>query len=131
MSPVYGFVGALLATVALLVGVALTGRMRKIRAHIGFVVCAVTSLGVAIYFAIRVGEVYDVEAAGRITPIHLTLARITTAAYLWPLLTGPLAARGKVRPIVHRSGAWAALVLTVAATVTGIMMLAGAERFAS
>lgn len=128
MSPEYGFLGALLVTVALLTGAAFTGRARKIRAHVSFVLAAVSSLAVAIFFALEVGELYDLEKAGRITPIHLTLARITTVAYLWPLLTGPLAARGKIRPRIHRAGAWLALVLTLAATVTGVMMLAGAER---
>ena len=73
------------------------------------------------------GEIYDLEAAGRITPIHLGLARLTTAAYLWPLITGPLAARGKVSRKAHHVGAYVALGLTVAATVTGVMMLMGAE----
>ena len=128
MSPEYGFLGALLVTVALLAGAAFTGRARKIRAHVCFVLAAVSSLAVAIVFAIKLGEHYDLEKAGRITPIHLTLARVTTAFYLWPIVTGPLAARGLVRPRLHRAGAWIALVLTLAATVTGIMMLAGAER---
>ncbi len=115
-------------TVGLLVGAAFTGRARKIRAHVSFVVAAVSSLGIAIYFALQVGELYDLEKAGRITPIHLNLARITTAFYLWPILTGPLVARGVIRPRIHRAGAWIALILTLAATVTGVMMLAGAER---
>ena len=128
MSPVYGFLGALLVTVGLLTGAAVTGRARKIRAHVGFVSGAVLGLAVAIYFAIQTGKLYDLEKAGVITPIHLTLARVTTASYLWPLLTGPFAARGKINPKLHRAGAWLALLLTLAATVTGVMMLAGAER---
>ena len=128
MSAEYGFLGALLVTVGFLVGAAFTGRARKIRAHVGFVAAAVASLGVAIFFAIEVGELYDLEKAGAITPIHLGLARITTAFYLWPLITGPLAARGMIRPRIHRVGAWLTLLLTLAATVTGVMMLAGAER---
>ncbi|QDV05692.1 hypothetical protein Poly30_11920 [Planctomycetes bacterium Poly30] len=128
MSPVYGFLGALLVTVGMLVGAAITGRKRKIPMHIAFVTAAVSGLGVAIYFALKVGELYDLEKAGMITPIHLTLARVTTAAYLWPLVTGPLAMRGKIRPRIHHFGAYVALVLTLAATVTGVMMLYGAER---
>ena len=99
-----------------------------IRAHVRFVLLAVTGLAVAIVFALRVGELYDLEAAGRITPIHLGLARFTTFLYLWPLTTGPLAHFGKVPRSVHRLGAWLALLSTLAATVTGVMMLLGAER---
>lgn len=128
MGPEIGFLTALLVTVAFLGGAAVTGRRRQIKAHVGFVGLSVASLAVAIVFAIRLGEYYDLEAAGRITPIHLTLARVTTLVYLWPLVTGPLAARGKIAPRIHRAGAWTALLLTVAATVTGVLMLMGAER---
>lgn len=123
-----GFLTALLVTVGFLVGAMITGRARRIGAHVRFVACAVLTLGVAIYFALEVGKLYDLEAAGRITPIHLGLARVTTALYLWPLVTGPLAYRGMVPRRVHRVGAWLALAATLAATVTGVMMLMGAER---
>lgn len=128
MDPVAAFLGALLTTVAFLLGAAVMGRKRLIKQHVVLVACAVTSLAVAIVFALRVGEVYDLEKAGVITPIHLNLARFTTAMYLWPLITGPLAAKGKVAPRVHRIGAYTALGLTIAATVTGVLMLMGAER---
>jgi len=127
MGPIGGFVTSLLVTVAFLVAAAWTGRLRRIRAHVALVSSSVASLAVAIYFALRVGEIYDLEAAGIITPIHLNLARVTTLAYLWPLITGPLAARGQVAPRVHHLGAYVALGLTVAATITGVMMLMGAE----
>ena len=89
---------------------------------------ALTGLGIAIFFALKVGELYDLEKAGLITPIHLTLARVTTASYLWPLVTWPLVRRGKLRPRIHHLGAYVAFALTIAATVTGMMMLYGAER---
>ena len=127
MEPVPAFLTALVTTVVFLVGAAVMGRKRLIKQHVILVGCAVVSLGVAIVFALRVGEIYDLEAAGAITPIHLNLARITTAAYLWPLLTGPLAVKGRVSPRVHRTGAYVAIVLTLAATVTGALMLMGAE----
>ncbi|MEC7231970.1 MAG: hypothetical protein VXZ39_14495 [Planctomycetota bacterium] len=126
--PEAGFLAALLTTVGFLIGAAITGRRRRIGAHARFVLAAVASLGVAIWFALALGELYDLEAAGDITPIHLGLARATTAVYLWPLLTGPLAYKGLIPSGVHRTGAWLALVMTVAATVTGVMMLLGAER---
>jgi hypothetical protein len=130
LRPEYGFLGSLMGTVVMLAGAAFTGRARRIRAHVGFVAAAVTGLAIAIYFALQVGQLYDLEKAGMITPIHLTLARVTTASFLWPLLTGPLAARKMVSPRVHRLGAWIALILTLASTVTGMMMLYGAERLA-
>ena len=40
-----------------------------------FVLAAVAGLGVAIWFALALGELYDLEAAGDITPGHLGLAR--------------------------------------------------------
>ena len=128
--PEAGFLTALLATVGFLVAAAIAGKRRRIRTHVRFVLAAVAGLGVAIWFALALGELYDLEAAGDITPIHLGLARITTAVYLWPLLTGPLVHKGRIPAGVHRTGAWLALVLTVAATVTGVMMLLGAERLA-
>lgn len=128
MNPEIGFVAALATTVALLVGGAVTGRRRIMRLHIPFVLSAVASLGVAIWFALKVGTLYDLEAAGRITPIHLGLAKVTTLLYVWPLSTGPLAYRGKIPLWIHRAGAWTALILTVVATITGIWMLALAER---
>lgn len=126
--PEAGFLTALLVTVGFLLGAAVTGRARRIRAHVRFVMGAVAGLGVAIWFALALGELYDLEAAGRITPIHLTLARVTTATYLWPLITGPLAYKGRIPTGIHRTGAWLALVMTLASTATGVMMLMGAER---
>ena len=71
--PEAGFLTALLATVGFLVGAAITGRRRRIGAHVRFVLAAVAGLGVAIWFALALGELYDLEAAGDITPIHLGL----------------------------------------------------------
>lgn len=126
--PEIGFVTALLLTVAFLVGVIVTGKTRRMRAHVAFVTLAVCGLGVAVYFALRTGELYDLEAAGRITPIHLNLARTTTFLYLWPLVTGPLVWSGRLGPRIHRTGAWLVIALTLASTVTGVWMLLGAER---
>ncbi len=123
-----GFLTALLATVVFLVLAAVKGHQRRIRIHVAFVGCALASLAVTIMFALRVGELYDLEAAGVITPIHLGIARVTTVVFLWPLVTGPMLMRGWVKPRLHRIGAYLALGLTIAATVTGVLMLMGAER---
>ncbi len=123
-----GFLTALLATVVFLGLAAVKGHQRQIRTHIALVGCALASLVVTIVFALRVGELYDLEAAGVITPIHLMIARVTTVVFLWPLITGPLLLRGWIKPRLHRIGAYLALGMTIAATVTGVMMLMGAER---
>ena len=70
MGPVAGFIAALLVTVGFLVGAALTGRFRRIRAHVLMVLGSVVSLGVAIYYALSVGDVYDLEAGRRRHAAH-------------------------------------------------------------
>lgn len=128
MNPEIGFIGLLGFTVACLACAAWTGRRRRIRPHLIAVLGAVLGLVGAIAFALRVGERYDLATAGVITPVHLTLARIATAAYLGPLITGPLVLAGRLRGRWHHRLAWTAIVLTVAATVTGAWMLLAAER---
>jgi len=123
-----GFLAALVQTVLLLIAAAIAGRRRRIRGHVLLVACAVASLGVAIYFALQTGKLYDLETAGIITPIHLTLARVTTAFYLAPLITGPLAYTGRIDRRIHRALAWTAIALTLASTGTGVAMIAGATR---
>lgn len=130
MSPEAAFLGLLGATVGFLSLAAWYGRKRRIPLHLVFVACSLVSLGAAIVFALRVGERYDLEAAGLITPVHLTLARIATASYLGPLVTGPLVLAGRLRGPVHHRLAWLAFGLTVAATITGAWMLLAAERLA-
>ncbi|MCA9002739.1 MAG: hypothetical protein KDB61_12505, partial [Planctomycetes bacterium] len=78
MTAEIGFVGFLLLTVALLGGVAITGLKAKRRLHLKLVVATVISLAVAIRYALLVGEHYDLESAGAITPIHMTMARVAT-----------------------------------------------------
>ena len=126
--PEIGFLASLLATVAFLLLAAVAGRRRRIRVHVSFVACAVLGLGTAVYFALKTGELYALDSAGAITPIHLPLARVTTLFYLWPLITGPLAWKRRSSPRIHRAGAWTVLALTLAATGTGIAMLLSAER---
>lgn len=129
MTATTGFLFFLGLTVALLIAVAITGFTKRIALHIPLVIASVASLGGAIVYALRLGELYDLEAAGPITPIHLTLAKIATAAYLLPLVTGlqALFARTGHNRKRHRIAAFIALGLTVAATVTGAWMLLAAE----
>jgi hypothetical protein len=130
LSPEAAFLTLLGATVALLSLAAWNGRKRRIPLHLVFVACSLGCLAAAIVFALRVGERYDLAAAGMITPVHLTLARVATASYLGPLVTGPLVLRGRLRGRVHHRFAWLAFGLTVAATITGAWMLLAAPRIA-
>ena len=127
MTPEITFIGLLVVTVGFLLGAAITGRRKTPRPHLAFVACAVLSLAGAIAAALRLGDLYDLEAAGWITPVHLTIARIATAAYLIPLTTGPLVWSGRMGASWHRRGAWLAIGLTLIATFTGAWMLLAAE----
>ena len=126
--PELGFVACLLATVAALAAVVVTGKSHRRRAHVAFVGVALVGLGASIAFALRLGELYDLEAAGPITPVHLALAKVTTAALLLPIATGALHWNGRVPRRVHASVAWLALLLVAVTTVTGTWMILAAER---
>jgi len=128
LNPEVGFIGLLAFTVVCLAVAAWTGRQRRLRPHLTAVTLAVLGLAGAIAFALRVGERYDLASAGVITPVHLALARVATASYLGPLVTGPLVLAGRLRGRLHHRLAWTAIALTVAATVTGAWMLLAAER---
>lgn len=128
MTPVTGFFVLLLLTVAALGVVVYTGLRRMRRLHVPMVLLALALLGGAIVYALRVGEIYDLEAAGAITPIHLNLARITTVCYLLPAITGVLTWRNERWRKLHGRLAWTIVALTIITTITGAMMLMGAER---
>ncbi|QDU84097.1 hypothetical protein Pla163_12000 [Planctomycetes bacterium Pla163] len=128
MTPIVGFFVFLLLTVAALGVVVATGLRRRRRLHVTFVIVALGLLGGAIVYALRVGEIYDLEAAGAITPIHLNLARITTVCYLLPAITGVLTWRDERWRKLHGRLAWTIVALTIVTTITGAMMLMGAER---
>ncbi len=128
MSPEPVFLGFLGLTVLLLVAVAITGKRKRLRAHVVLVGAAVGSLGAAIYFALRVGQRYDLEAAGSITPIHMTMARVATASYLLPLISGMMTWRDRRYRRWHGRFAVLVIAMTVAATVTGALMLWMAPR---
>ena len=123
MTPEAVFLGLLGLTVALLGGVAWTGRQRRLRPHLILVACAVASLALAIVAALRVGERYDLAAASWITPVHLGIARVATVSFMVPLVTGPFVVASRLRPRLHHWAAWAAIGLTVAAAATGAWML--------
>lgn len=123
-----GFVACLALTLVLLACVVKTGLAARRRVHIPCVAATLVALGATIFYAERMGEHYDLAAAGLITPVHLWLAKATTLAYLAPLATGVATIRdARWRPR-HRACAFAVLGLTVATAVTGTWMLLAAER---
>lgn len=127
MSPTLGFILFLAVTLALLGAVVVTGLRARRSAHVKFVIGAVASLGVTIYFAEQLGELYDLASAGRITPIHLALAKATVVAYLLPVITGVMTWRSVRHKKMHARMAWTVLALTVATATTGVMMIAWSD----
>ena len=123
-----GFIGFLALTLVLLAAVVRTGLSARRRLHIPCVAATLLALGTTIYFAVQMGEHYDLHSAGAITPIHLWLAKLTTLAYLAPLGTGLLTIRDPTWRARHRVCALVVLALTVLTAVTGTWMVLAAER---
>jgi len=123
-----GFPVFLGVTVLLLVAVVITGLRGRVRVHLPLVGLAVASLGVTIWFAEQLGDHYDLDAAGAITPVHLAIAKITTLGYLAPLITGVMTLRDRRHKRLHRTLAFVVLGLTAVTAVTGSLMLMAAER---
>lgn len=121
------FAASLAVTLALLGFVVATGLRAQRRAHLTLVACAVAGLGITIYFAEKLGEGYDLAAAGWVTPLHLTIAKVATAAYLLPVVTGWRTLRDpRFRPW-HRRAAYLVLALSVLTAATGTWMVVAAE----
>lgn len=117
------FVVAFALTVVLLgIAVAL-GFLRKRKTHVAFVLATVGALGVTIYYAYELGKIRDLAAAGWITPFHLTLAKVTTAALLLPVVTGLRVWNHPEAKPLHRKFAYLALGLVVASAITGFWMI--------
>ncbi|MCZ6596446.1 MAG: hypothetical protein O7B99_02285, partial [Planctomycetota bacterium] len=119
MSTLTAFIAFLVLTVVLLVGVVATGLRARRRIHIPLVVLTVLSLAGTIWFAEKLGKLYDLDAAGRIKDVHLFLAKATTAAYLLPITTGVMTVRRARFRRLHRRVAFTVLALTVVTLVTG------------
>jgi hypothetical protein len=126
VTPQIGFPTFLVVTVLLLAAVVVTGLKGRLRPHLVLVALALASLGTTIFFAERLGRYYDLEAAGAIMPIHLTLAKITTLGYLLPLVTGVLTLRDRGWKKRHLACALVILAMTVLTTVTGTWMVLAA-----
>lgn len=130
MSPELGFVAFLALTLVLLGVVVATGLAARRRVHLTAVGLAVAALGTTIFFAEKMGDHYDLAAAGAITPVHLAIAKLTTLAYLAPVVTGLLTIRDARWRGRHRLCAFLVLAMTVATAVTGTWMVLAAPRFA-
>ena len=128
MDPDLGFPLFLGLTVAILALVVWTGVKGRVRLHLPLVGSALASLGVTIWFAERLGERYDLEGAGLITPVHLTVAKVTTLAYLLPIATGLRTLRDRRHKRLHFRAAMLVLGMTLLTAVTGTWMLLSAER---
>jgi hypothetical protein len=127
MDPTLRFFALLLATVAVLIATVITGLKRRRGLHFACVGTAVALLAGSIWAARLLGDHYDLESAGWITPLHLGLAKLTTALYLLPLLTGVLTLRNPVHRPRHRLAAFLVLGLTLLTTATGAWMLLAAR----
>jgi hypothetical protein len=123
LSAVSGFSLCLAATLVFLGCAVTTGLKARRRLHITSVACAVTMLALSIYFALKLGQLYDIQAAGVITPIHLMLARVTTASYLLPIATGLRTIFVPRTRTLHRKVALLVLSMTVLTAITGTIML--------
>ena len=128
MGPAFAFALSLAATLALLALVVVTGVRARVRAHMALVAAAVSSLGVTIFFAERLGEHYDLEKAGAITPVHLALAKLATFSYLLPIVTGIRTWRDRSRRRLHFWSAMFVLALTVLTAITGTWMVLASPR---
>lgn len=131
MTATLGFTASLISTVLVLLLVVLTGRASKRRQHLTLVAVAVVLLGITIYYAEKLGEEYDLESAGVITPIHLTMAKLTVFAYLAPVVTGIMTLRNIRMRKIHGRIAYVILALTGATFATGLAMILAAEPLAT
>ena len=128
MSPGVRFVLSLAATLVLLGAVVFTGFKARRRMHISLVLATLASLGATIFLAIELGELYDLESAGLIYPVHRALALTAVVSFLLPVSTGLWTLRDASRRKLHRVAALVALTLTVATAVTGVWMISVSER---
>lgn len=126
MNPGAGFVIFLFVTLVCLGFAVVTGRAAKRKKHLCWVSGAVLGLLVSVYYAERLGELYDLESAGWIYPFHLLIARVSTASYLVVICSGIATIRQSSRRKTHGRIAYSVLGLTVLTAVTGVWMISAA-----
>ncbi len=130
MSHPLGFVLFLVLTLGCLAGAVSSGLRAKRRVHLACVAGALACLGVTIYHAFGVGKLYDLAAAGWITPVHMWMAKIATASYLLPAASGLRTIFHPPTRRLHRKLAFVVLTLTVLTAITGTWMLLASPRLA-
>ncbi len=123
MTPTVGFPVSLGVTVLLLVCVVITGLGGRVKLHIPLVFATVLALATAIFFAEKLGKLFDLAATGTLWTVHLALAKTATAAYLLPITTGVLTLRDRKHRRLHFWCAMITLALTVATAITGTWMI--------
>jgi hypothetical protein len=126
MTAATGFGLFLVVTLILLGAVVVTGKRSLRRRHLTLVVLAFVGLGLAIYYAEKLGDEYDLDSAGSIYPVHLAFAKSTVYAYLLPIITGILTIKGKCKRTTHGRVAVAVILLTVVTAVTGLWLVLAA-----
>ncbi len=130
MDAVTGFLLFLGLTLAALGVVVVSGFRARRNVHIPAVVCAVVLLLVTIYYAEQLGTQYDLETAGAIYPVHLFFAKVTTPAYLLPIVTGIRTLKKPAGLRWHKRMAFLILLLTVVTAATGTAMVFMADPIA-
>ncbi len=119
----HGFLGSLITTLVLLAVVVRSGKSKSLAIHVPAVLLTLAALAFTIVFAKKLGPHYDLHAAGVITPIHLWIAKLATAAYLAPLVTGLMTWRDRKWRSLHGKLAFTTIALTVVTALTGTLML--------
>jgi len=127
MFPAVGFLLFLVITLVFLSVAVVTGLKASRKRHFVAVAGAVISLLITIYWAERLGTLYDLDEAGFMTPLHLTVAKATSVAYLLPVITGLRTIKNSEGRKFHGRIAFGVLILTVFTAVTGVLMVLMSE----
>jgi len=127
LTALFWFLLFLVLTLACLAGAVSSGLRAKRRVHLSCVAGAVACLALSIHFALEVGELFDLESAGWITPVHMWMAKVATASYLLPVASGVRTIYHPPTRRLHRKIAFLVLSLTVLTAITGTWMLLAAE----
>src|SRR5689334_539042 len=128
MSVMAVFCTAVGATVVFLTAVVVTGLRGVITVHIPCVVATLASLTLAIVYAIKLGEIYDLATAGAMFTTHMVVAKLAAASYALPVYTGIRTLRSRQHRRAHFWAAMLVLALTLAASITGTLMLLWSEK---
>ncbi len=127
------FVLAFALTLVALLAVMWSGwtwrKRQKRRLHLFLVGITLAFLVTTIALALELGEHYDLVAAGWITPLHMSIARVATVSLLLPLVTGIQVIRTGQVGRAHRASALTCFTLIALAAATGFWMVYAAPAF--